>query len=571
MSQKYLFAAEVNQIQKTLFAADLQRQVVGGSRMLDLFTTQGASIAETPKYGASKIIVKAGGSFRIEFDNETAAVNFGRHLADTYQLLLNGVMTVAPPEPFDHQRTVCIPDAEACLPNDAGKCYRCAEKELGRKLNRLKEGGRLPLSQPHAPTIALCESSGTGLARRHAPPDPNETAQYMSEPAYMMKEVGHREKPGSPRQSEADNKFLEAVRKEITNLDYRSLSWASNPEDMAYWDRGKRNVAYMVADGNNMGIFFSRCTNPEQRKQLSLALETAIAQAIAAPIATLIDRLWNSSRAGKRPFQIPILPLIRAGDDIFVLLPAPSALDYARCFCQAFEEIINDIGVIKEMRQDDTERVTMSAAIVFCKQNYPYHLVHEYGEEQLLAQAKRVTKRVGRRQTGQQWLSAVSFGMIVGSESVNRPSYPGAYHPTLTTYWVGEPKTNVAAASAVELPVLFNQRLQLMKVPAKRRAEVRELFDQPPLETGQLPQWNGRLQKLFRRMKATDPVTLPHIQKALADLGNPTAAVKTNPAHWRYHADEGKHFHGLPDLFAIWPYAQTFTETLDLYDEEENA
>ncbi|MCA9874423.1 MAG: hypothetical protein KC441_12230 [Anaerolineales bacterium] len=569
MSQKQLFAAEVNQIQKTLFAADLQRQVVGGSRMLDLFTEQGAAKATTD-YAATDIIVKAGGTFRIEFENADEAVAFGRQLADTYQLLLNGVMTVAPPEPFDDEKPKCKLDDERCRLDDDGKCYRCAEKELGRKLNRLKEGGRLPLSLPHSPTIALCESSGAGLAFDHVQPDPNEPAQYMSKPAHLMKEVGHREKPGSPRRQDDENKYLEAVRGEITNSTYRSLGWADKPEDMAYWDRSRSNVAYMVADGNNMGIFFSRCTAPEQRKQLSKLLEDAIAKAIAAPVATLIDRLWDSSRAGKRPLEIPMLPLIRAGDDIFVLLPAPYALDYARHFCQEFETLINNHEVIKEMRQDETERVTMSAAIVYCKQSYPYHLVHEYGEE-LLAQAKRVTKRVGRLKTGQQWLSSVSFGMIIGSESTNRPSYAGSYYPTLTTYWVGEPTVPAAKASAVELAVLFSQRLELRKVPAKRRAEVRNLFDDPPEETAQLDRWNGRLQKLFRRMQATNPDTLKRTQKALTDLGDAAAITKTNPACWRFHADESKHFHGLPDLFAIWPYAQTFAEALDLYDEEEHA
>lgn len=570
MSQKQLFAAEVNQIQKTLFAADLQRQVVGGSRMLDLFTEQGAAKA-TADYAATDIIVKAGGNFRVEFENANRAVAFGRYLADTYQILLNGVMTVAPPEPFDDEKPKCAPDDERCAPNDDGKCYRCAEKELGRKLNRLKEGGRLPVSQPHAPTIALCESSGIGLAFDYVRPDPNEPEeQYMSKPAHLMKEVGHREKPGSPRRQDDDNKFLETVRVKITNPTYRSLSWADKPEDMAFWDRSRSNVAYMVADGNNMGIFFSRCTSPEKRKQLSQLLEDAIAKAIAAPIAPLIERLWDSSRAGNRPLEIPVLPLIRAGDDIFVLLPAPYALDYARHFCQEFETIINNNDVVKGMRKDETERVTMSAAIVFCKQSYPYHLVHAYGEE-LLAQAKRVTKRVGRRTTGQQWLSSVALGMIVGSESTNRPSYAGSYHPTMTTYWVGEPTVPAAKASAVDLSFLFSQRLELGKVPAKRRAEIRSLFDVPPGETAQLDRWNGRLRKLFRRMQATDPDTLLRSQKALAELGDATAITKTNPACWRFHADENKHFHGLPDLFAIWPYAQTLAEALDLYDEEEHA
>ena len=40
----------------------------------------------------------------------------------------------------------------------------------------------------------------------------------------------------------------------------------------------------------------------------------------------------------KKEWLVPVLPLILGGDDLFALIPAPYALDFARRFCLAYEE-----------------------------------------------------------------------------------------------------------------------------------------------------------------------------------------------------------------------------------------
>jgi hypothetical protein len=72
LTKKVLFGAEINKIQETLFRASMQRQVVGGSRLLVEFGKQATEKAKG--YGLVKPLIKGGGgSFRLVFDDEKKA------------------------------------------------------------------------------------------------------------------------------------------------------------------------------------------------------------------------------------------------------------------------------------------------------------------------------------------------------------------------------------------------------------------------------------------------------------------------------------------------------------------
>ncbi|MCI0398163.1 MAG: hypothetical protein L0322_24980 [Chloroflexi bacterium] len=583
MDPKYLFGAEVNQIQETLFGSSLQRQVVGGSRLLATFSEEAANIAKG-EYGAEKKLVSAGGSFRLVFGQEAQAAAFGRYLADAYHLLLDGMLTTVPPQLFDAAKESCFQGQEQCQDLEA-KCFKCADDALSRKIEAIKQGqsvsSRLAAGAvAQAPTTAFCQLSGVGLADRHTglfqrsePPK-----HYMSAVAFRMKEVGFVIKPGDKRKEPRDDTFLGPIREKIiTTEDQPQREWARRPEDMAYWDPAQGNVAYLIADGNNMGQYFSLCRTEKQKKDLSELVDEAVRQAIAAPIARLIDCLWASSRVKqeKEEQEIPVLPLIAAGDDIFMLLPAPYALDYARRFCLAFEAAMNHASIMRELNAEPPgglAPIRMSAAIVICKQKYPYHLAHHYGKA-LLAQSKQVAKTAGR--ASNQWLSAVSLGLIIGSEVREANRYQGRYRPGLTSYWAINEGTELEPtnqAVTLDLKNLLDNRLWLQKLPSKRRAEIRELFHHPPENKDDLGRWNKRLHKLLRRLEITSPDSGFHslLQDSLAILGDPDG---DGPAYWRRIHRSGSEYyaHGLPDLLTIWPYAQSLDEDLDRYEEERDA
>lgn len=583
MNQKYYFAAEVNKIQDTLFAASLQRQVVGGSRLLAVFSEKAAEKAGD-SFNAESAIIKAGGKFRLVFSDEQEARDFGRYLADTYTLLLNGPLTVVEPILFDDGVESCVGEAN-CNGKEV-KCFVCAEKEASRQLSEAKEGRYVATDVPQVPTTAFCESSGFGLAERFAPltvertdEEPTDaTRQYMSREAYAMKEVGHAIKRGERRagiQEIEDKSFLGRFTPYLKQ--YMKLEWAYLPEELAAFDGARSNIAYLVADANNMGTYFSLCRNRAEAKSLSKAVDNAVDQAISKPLVQLARRLEEALKEQKRALElIPALPLIAAGDDVFIMLPAPYALDYARHFCLVFEDVIRQNDVVKRMlaESDEARPPTMSANIVICKESYPYNLAHQRGEE-LQQRTKRVVKRVGR-ETGA-WLSAVSFDVIVGSELVSGRRQIGEYRAGRTTYWATsapDPTTlqwdKRVWQAAADLRTLLSLRYDFARVPAKRRAELRELFaphQLPRSENDLHTRWNKELERLRKRIKVTESGgrQLASLDHALAALGDTNTEV---PGHWLRAKPTDYAVHGISDLLQSWHYAQSLDHSLQEYREE---
>lgn len=566
--KRFLFGAEVNRIQDTLFAAGLQRQVVGGSRLLAIFTEEAARKACTMGANEEDVIVKAGGTFRIVFANKKEAERFGKFVITSYHILLDGVMTVAEPIPFeDRGDDNCEPKAGSCQQT---LCFSCANDVLEERIGQLKRERPFAITSTHTPSNAFCQSSGTQSAERWETLAGSDK-EYMSGPAWRMKEVGYVEKKGKGTHAhERDDPdkneegFLSQIRASIPEGSYHDWGWARSPEEIAKWDPTQNNIAYLVADGNNIGKYFSQCRTVDQRQQLSQALLDTVYEAIADPIAQLCD----SYLADDIDKRLPLLPLIAAGDDVFVMLPAPYALDYARRFCVAFSSLMNK--AVKEIGLDgELPAITMSAAVVFCKQSYPYLLAHKLGE-QLLGQTKRVVKSAGQKE-GVGWHSAVSFDVIVGSAGSNGRSFSGEYRPTLYTYWADD-VDGAALAYALPLERLFNQRSMLdnpnpqMQLPAKRRAELRTLFEQPPQTATSVTEWNRRLEKILHRIEASSDVEMKRaVRNALAELGEPI--TENNTTTWRRIDSWAKPYyaHGLPDLLALWNYAQSLDEQLALY------
>ncbi|MCP4417674.1 MAG: hypothetical protein GY805_13710 [Chloroflexi bacterium] len=564
--KKFLFGAEVNKIQETVFAASLQRQVVGGSQLLSVFSEQVAQTAVTTKVAPNKTIVKAGGTFRMIFDDSEKAQKFGELAATAYHKLLNGVMTVAKPVEFeDRGEKNCPDDDKQCAKMKVTLCYTCANEALDLAIKQLKRQRPFLTSQPQAPAIAFCKHSGIHLAERWEKELPEQDKEaYFSNAVLKMRDIGHREKKMGTAVSPhiVQEGFLKEISKMLPKR-YQKWLWAKDPESLAAYDPERRNIAYLIADGNNMGTYFGKCRSAQQSQELSDALTKTVYNAIAKPIEDLVNCLIDNPQDK----SLPLLPLVAAGDDIFLMLPARYALDYARHFCKAFEKINNE-RIIIDLRKENSDLppVTMSAALVLCKQTYPYLLAHRLGES-LLKQTKQMVKWVGRN--GQDsWYSAVSFSLILGSVGGNGRLHPDTHRPTLGSYWVADEPDKQALDSAIPLKYILDTRLSLKKLPAKRRAELRTLFDKPPQNRRESRQrWDREFGRIMRRIEATESAqTTSDLKIALTQCSKATVDEK-NPAGWwsvsRYDARYAAH--GLPDLLAVWAYSQKLDKHLGSY------
>lgn len=562
-----LFGAEADKIQATLFRAARQRHVVGGSRLLNEFGEFAARRAQKYHADAPDVLVTKGGNFRILFPTRSDAENFGRELADAYRLLLDASLTLAPPE-------------------DVSGRFEEANVAVGESIRRLKRARRGMVNSPHVPTTAFCQASGVGLAAaydfdyRAARSTPASERQYLSKFAQAMAQSG--------KEKETHNKFLDPFREFLT-VPYRNWKFAEDVEDIAAFDGARKNVAYLIADGNSMGELFGECDRV-QLQALSEELEAAMQKATAFSLPILAQRLQSTC--------LPALPLILAGDDAFVLLPAQYALDFAQQFCLEFEKVLRESTVVNQLRdkaRDQSDKYipppTMSAVVVICKGHYPYHLAHRRGEE-LLRHVKQLVKTVGQIGDNSNWRSALAFDFKIGSELVAAET--GERHTefrsTLGVYWatqtikredrplIVQPLTDRAQQAALPIARVFGQRWDLKNLPAKRIEQARELFSPEflPRDEEDLEQrWTPLLRKLHDRIAATEPAGQANMPTplmiALSALGDETGP-EIMSGHWRAitrPSDKPHRAHGLPDLIAMWDYAQSLDRELSDYQREE--
>ncbi|NJL55492.1 hypothetical protein HC928_10090 [bacterium] len=276
-----------------------------------------------------------------------------------------------------------------------------------------------------SPYHAICASSGEELATAYERPGgflengqprfPDERPRYMGQTTLQ--------KGDEAAAIQLVDEFIERMI-EITN--FQNVEKLPNPTEAdtyAQFDP-RQYVAYMVSDGNSMGAMFNACTTsqlPELSQRIGEITSDALIHAVEGICA-------ETHRNGQ--MQFPVLPLISGGDDLFVLMPAPWAVDVVRHFCEAYQEgmsaQLHSMGLLNEQ-----ENATTGAAIVICKASYPYRTAYEYAHE-LLGKAKREAKKINQ--------SCLIVDFVVGSDTVgsNDRMQPQSYTFEQAAYFVDQ-------------------------------------------------------------------------------------------------------------------------------------
>ncbi len=534
---RYLLAAEADKIQDFIFRSSRLREVVGGSQLLSRFCKEVPSLLR-PNDAKMEVVINAGGSFRIIFDDEETAEQFGADLAEVYHRATGSSLTVAEPVEVN---------------GDFGKAGEKAKDNL-RKAKRWHAGWN---SQEQMPYMAFCASCGVGLAVTYTTYHKSENKQYLC--ASCLNKSAERK---GQEDAEELGPFLGAFYQEVIKEPERLAlaSWPGKEErngrsrkdpnaDIADYDP-RRYVAYLLADGNAMGKVFDKC-NPEQMWKLSKGLTQAMHQALAVPTNMIMKN--NSS---DDPF-IPVLPLILGGDDLFALIPAPWALDFAQCFCQVYE---NEMCKLVKRLDLMVPRPTVSAAVVVCKSKYPYKLAHEAGEARL-KDAKRTGKRIKLEK--KEPYSTIDFEVVLGGRLIS-DQLSNDVRPTLRPYWV----TNDEESDwGLSLNRLIEQRRELRDIPNKRLSELQRFYDlhnlPVSLDNDIIKPWKSKLDRLLMRINQRNEAQGKKIESALKSLG------ENNSPYWREvsrHPDPAWYGHGLPDLLDAWDFALKLDENREAYE-----
>ena len=537
---RWLLAAEADQIQDLVFRSAELREVVGGSQLLERFCDEAPGrildlLLGPGAWSTDDLAINRGGAFRILFDDRDAAAGFGADLAHAYRALTGGSLSVAAPVRVgpDYRRTQ----------KDAHDALILAKREQGR-----------PQTSAQAPFVASCASCGRGLAVAHRarPGVDDDSADYLcadcrnkfseSKPRPIRSEAAVREPFIGP--------FRRAVWEVKGNLaldDPPAGDWASA---IAAHDPN-RMVAYLAADGNGMGKVFGMCLSKEDSRELSIKMQEAMLGALAHACVRLLTLRPQIEAVevphpdpGRKPRTgvMPVLPLILGGDDLFALLPAPWAVDLARVLMDAWTE--NLAAVLKNLDLD--HQPTVSAALVFCKANYPHTLARRRCELELNKRAKRVAH-------DQEGASVLTYAVITGNQTGGgMPGRQERLRTSLAPFRIDG-----------DMPqVLFDQRLKLGDLPRKRLHELEAVFDEAParldgrLTDARLKEDSRRrILPLLERIGRHDG-DRKALEKALDVLGgSPDSGwwrVLDPPPPW---LPEGiVYAHALPDLMRLWPF-----------------
>ncbi len=565
MTSQCLLAAEADQIQDFVFRAARLREIVGGSQLLARFCDKGVRALLThPRYGgdpATDIIISDGGAFRLIFkgeDEENAkakAAAFGRDLCELYRRAAGGSLTVAlPPVAFSDE-------------ND----FHRANDEAQKLLRRAKREGDKPAATAHLPYVAFCASCGLALAAAHRKKVAAEDvrANYLCSDC-SRKDAEQLEQRRNERRQQPEGfieEFRHAVRRHLAQMmspaEVEGIS-LSSPE-RGDWPEmigsrrldPRRYVAYMVADGNDMGRLFDGCDR-QQMKELSQILTQALRESLAAPCATLIACQEKVQGLG----ILPVLPLILGGDDLFALLPAPWAINFAARFCREYEQRLG--AALREINLFDEQHLpTIATAVVVCKATYPHTLAHERAYH-ALKEAKAVARRlkiegIENAATGRNYQASVlNFTVVTGSQiSVDNGGAENFYRARLRPYFIGD---DAPEEWGVNIERLLEARLTLRALPGKRRSELAQLYEIPPVgkeeqANDDLKQrWRPELDRLLARIGPKESKLHAALEDALSQLG----AGAANQGFWgrtrRESTDEWR-ANGLPDLLEVWDFA----------------
>jgi hypothetical protein len=547
----YLVAAEADKIQDFIFRSSRLREVVGASQLLTRFCS---SVEDTlaPEF-KGQIVVNDGGSFRVIFDTEADAVAFGADLAELYRLALGGSLTVAEPVKLNGD-------------------FRKANDEAGRKLRWAKSRRHGAVADTHMAYVAFCASCGVALAERHGQMKSrinSPRANYLCETC----QAKATERDRKPRAILDD--FYAAYRGALGSDLAVDRDWPEDADEVARFDLRQHNyVAYLVADGNGMGKLFRRL-DQQQIERFSEGLTPALHRSLALPAAD-----FRRTVPGQTD-MVPLLPLILGGDDLFALIPAPYALDFARRFCLAWEDELRQLVersglIVGKEENGGIPRPTVAAAVVICKSKYPYALAHRRAEA-LLKEAKRQSKLLAA-ETGEH-LSSVNFEVIVGNrlaglEDEDEQS-ANAVRLTLRPYWVARDSLSVTAQGrGIDLEQLLAQRLKLKDVPNKRLAELRRRFEDLPANltvnnrAQEMENWTNR--KLGRVLSRLSKASRRDVEASLQTLGKP-ANDGDGAHHWREikRGDASPWAHGMLDLLEAWDFAQDLDLGPDKYEAKE--
>lgn len=206
--------------------------------------------------------------------------------------------------------------------------------------------------------------------------------------------------------------------KALYNPEERSLQEARSLREVGNASKGF--VAYIYADGNNMGGYIQKITTAEKYKHFSEVVSEATEKSVYHALAQHlkphelygINDAETKNRDGNFVYPFEILTI--GGDDVMLLVPANKALVIAQTISEEFERILLELDSDLAVVPDDLKRppkdihryrpteakaskcqLSMSAGVLITADDTPIYYAENL-TNQLLKSAKKKAKDLKR-------------------------------------------------------------------------------------------------------------------------------------------------------------------------------
>ncbi|MFQ6121361.1 MAG: hypothetical protein ACE5KE_15910, partial [Methanosarcinales archaeon] len=179
--------------------------------------------------------------------------------------------------------------------------------------------------------------------------------------------------------------------------------YAKFPKDLDTLAPPNWYIAFIYADGNNIGSLLERANSINNYKQISKELREGTKNAVFEALYEALGGEKGLKEIKKMPFEIINI----GGDDVTLIISAPYAFSFSGFFLEKFERNLENLS--KELKLEG--KITSSIGLVICKATYPMYFAEKLAES-LVKDAKRKAK-----ETKKSVLSYLYLTTSIASES----------------------------------------------------------------------------------------------------------------------------------------------------------
>lgn len=386
--ERYLFGANINEIQSLIFETGKLKEIIGGSVFIEqACTTEFVEAVEKTgfPFRAENQVINAAGKIQYIFDNREACEKVVFDFFKSLSVKMPGIKYVQAVHKLE------------------GELKKEDIQALERKLNVQRS------KNIHQHQLGLMVSErarktgGIGFIE-----DVNEDYEILDQKQYTKRQYNWRNKRG------LFHHFLS------NQDDYKDEHFPQEIDDIRL-KKDNEWIAIIHADGNNLGKLISSMSQnlKDQGKnyqkflnQFSLLLDQATKEAAKAAFRKVVQPAFGKLE-GKQ--TIPLTPVLLGGDDLTIIIRADLAIDFTYEFLKNFEiqtklkfgVLAQDFG-IRHLEKG----LTACAGIAYIKYNYPFHFGVNLSDD-LCKYAKNRAKRLMKE--GEMVPSCLAFHKIQSS------------------------------------------------------------------------------------------------------------------------------------------------------------